>query len=292
VQGQDIRYLFRLYKSNQISEKEMEQLFKLLEQAEYDEQLKLLLDEVWDETVPLPVKRKSHTWLKAAAVIILLIVAGGTYLGLHKTERKQLAVVNPAGHAPVKVVLEDSTVVWLNAASTITYKDPREVELKGEAFFQVTKKAASPFTVHSGKLVTRVLGTEFNISAYKEDPRIVVTVISGKVSVNSSVYLEKNQQVIYDSILVRNDHVTLNGITAWKNDDISFYSTPVPQGIRELERRFNVKIRVDEKLNKCLFFGDFSHEPLESILKMLATSVNGKLIKENAAYHLQGDGCY
>jgi transmembrane sensor len=314
VQGQNIRYLFRLYKSNQISEKELQELFALMEKAEYDEELKQLLDEAWDETIAPP----KRLWLKIAAVALLLIIP--VYFLIPPKEKQQLSIYNPAGHAPIKILLEDSTRIWLNAASSLQYKDARDITLRGEAFFEVAHNVNKPFIVHSGKINTRVLGTSFNIKAYTDDPRITVTVTAGKVAVGKvitgkvatgkvatgkvtagkvtagkvaveNIILEKDQQLVYaNGTFTRQQHTTNE--TAWKNDNIIFLSTPVPEAVHTLERRFNVKISVNEKLYKCLFFGDFNQEPLESILKMLAASVNGKLVKENNGYHIEGDGCY
>lgn len=107
-----------------------------------------------------------------------------------------------------RVVLPDSSVAWLNAASHIRvpsafHGSSREVFLdEGEAFFEVQKNPAKPFIVHTAGLDVRVLGTSFNVRAYQAAPEIKVTVSTGRVAVNrqhqSLAVLTPNQQLRYD----------------------------------------------------------------------------------------------
>ncbi|HXO77467.1 MAG TPA: FecR family protein, partial [Puia sp.] len=86
------------------------------------------------------------------------------------------------------LVLADGTKVWLNAGSRLVYPDSftgktREVQLEGEALFDVAQQAHHPFFVHTGKITVRVLGTRFEVKAYREDAEVSATLISGKIQV-------------------------------------------------------------------------------------------------------------
>lgn len=88
-----------------------------------------------------------------------------------------------------KVQLEDGTVVQLNAGSRLVYpssfdKNKREVFLEGEAFFEVAPNAGAPFFVYTSNMETEVLGTSFNISAYKDDTRKSIVLVTGSVQLN------------------------------------------------------------------------------------------------------------
>ena len=86
-----------------------------------------------------------------------------------------------------KITLEDGTEVWLNAETTLRYPetfdgDERRVEVSGEAYFKVAKNAEKPFYVVSGGQEVRVLGTEFNVHAYQDEPTIFTTLVEGSIS--------------------------------------------------------------------------------------------------------------
>lgn len=107
------------------------------------------------------------------------------------------------------IILSDSTKVWLNAESELKYPlvflgNKRTVELKGEAFFEVTPNLNRPFQVVSGDQIIEVLGTSFNVSSYHDDAEVVTTLIEGKVKVNNkfgdkkSLFLSPNEQSIFN----------------------------------------------------------------------------------------------
>ncbi len=134
-------------------------------------------------------------WMSAAAVLTLL-VTGATLYYKKASGRLQIdkevsssALVAWAGYGAVsKLVLADGTKVWLNAGSKLIYPQifsgpKREVTLEGEAFFQVAKDTKAPFSVRAGKLTVGVLGTSFNVKAYRDDANIETTLICGKIQV-------------------------------------------------------------------------------------------------------------
>src|SRR5699024_2829880 len=112
--------------------------------------------------------------------------------------------------------------------------------------------------VHSGKLVSKVLGTSFNVSAYPKDKNIDIMVVSGKVAVNrngiadESVELEKNEKVSFSknkSVLIKTRITNTSEYLSWKNGKITFYHTPMTEVAKVLYRNFGLNISYEnEKL--------------------------------------------
>ncbi|MFV0269028.1 MAG: sigma-70 family RNA polymerase sigma factor [Draconibacterium sp.] len=125
------------------------------------------------------------------------------------------------------LILSDSTRVWLNSESELRYpvtfpNEKREVTLIGEAYFEVTKNIKQPFIVHSEKQQIEVLGTSFNVTAYRNNEFIRTTLIEGRVKVSSTdyeTYLEPSYQALVNS---QNGHTTKQLVktelyTIWKD---------------------------------------------------------------------------
>jgi len=158
-----------------------------------------------------------------------------------------------------QVVLADGTKVWLNAASSITYPTvftgtDREVEITGEVYFEVAHNAAKPFRVKSNGQIVEVLGTHFNINAYKDEPVITTTLFEGSVKINkgtASALLKPGQQ----SLVTENNHaikitdnVDLDQALAWKNGKFYFTNTDIEEVMRQVARWYDVDIEYEGKV--------------------------------------------
>jgi len=160
-----------------------------------------------------------------------------------------------------QVVLADGTKVWLNAASSITYPtaftgNDRQVEITGEAYFEVAHNAAKPFRVKSNGQTVEVLGTHFNINAYKDEPLITTTLFEGSVKVikgTASALLKPGQQSLVTekennlNIKVTNN-VDLDQALAWKNGKFYFTDTDIGEVMRQIARWYDVDIEYKGKV--------------------------------------------
>ena len=179
-----------------------------------------------------------------------------------------------------QLTLTDGTQVWLNAESTLEYpetfegKPNREVYLKGEAYFEVTKNASQPFRVKTDALETLVLGTSFNVRAYsKEDTQ--VTLVEGSVKVS-----DKHQGELH---LQPGEHTNqkLNKTKVEKADDYHswaegmfyFDNTELVEIMRELGRWYNINIVFTNKeiMHERLHFQANRKGTLEDALELLNT---------------------
>jgi transmembrane sensor len=298
----DLKQLFWLYQRNRISEKELQEFFALLEQAEHDEEMKKLLDEAWDE-IPSQrpfrrsvIRRPLFLYGAAAAVLLILTFVAWPFIR-QRNSIPQFAQSNAPGQPPRAVTLPDGSIAWLNAASSLQYHN-REVTVTGEVYFEVASKAGKPFIVHSQELNIEVLGTSFNVAAYPNESASSVTVLTGKVAVQANgqrMELIANQQAVYAKAthtLQEQPSTNAADLAAWAKGSLIFHNMPVREAINRLQRRFNISITVDQNLNHCLFYGDFTGESPADILKMFAASVNGQVTRENGNYHISGTGCF
>ena len=240
------------------------------------------------KTVFLPV----YKWTARAAAIIFL-VSGAAWLINYISHQN-----TPAHHERIygfeakrgetkKVVLPDGSVVLLNSESQLSYTSSfgtsnRTVKMEGEAFFSVKHDSLNPFVVKTDKLNTRVLGTQFNIKAYRNDPVVSVSVKKGKVAVfrdtpsDRDILLTKNQKVNYH---IQSSGFERETITepakafAWIEGGIVFDNIPIGEAFKQLERDFNVTILCkNTSLKQSLIKGSFYNQNVYAILKMMSIS--------------------
>ena len=166
----------------------------------------------------------------------------------NETDRHTLSA--PKGVA-LRIFLPDSTEVWLNSGSTITIlasygKKDRNVELDGEGFFDVTHDKLKPFIVRAKNSVVKVLGTQFNLSAYSADVAVKTTLVQGSVDVstrNNKLRLIPGQQAVVseNSNIVLNNNVNINEIIDWKEGYFRFNDKPIGEILTELAKWYPIE---------------------------------------------------
>ncbi|MGE0590673.1 MAG: FecR family protein [Cyclobacteriaceae bacterium] len=181
------------------------------------------------------------------------------------------------------LTLADGTKVWLNSESSLRFPvsfvgETRDVELQGEAYFDVAESQI-PFRVISSQQVVQVLGTEFNISSYKEDSLTVTTLVEGKVDVFMSENpgirqsLHPNQQsslVRKDGRIVKRD-VDPHEFIAWREGRFAFRAQSLSSIMKTLSRWYDIDVTFENKeAQNILFTGDIKrHENFENILELI-----------------------
>lgn len=176
----------------------------------------------------------------------------GSQLVYSQADSTSLPVYNtitiPRG-GEYKLTLSDQTVVWLNSESQLTYPvafkgDTRELQLIGEAFFEVSKDSLRPFIVHTASFDIRVTGTEFNVRSYP-DEKSSATLAEGSIQLekNKEVYrLIPGQQAYLQGEEVKVKEVHLEEAIAWRYDAFAFKETPLEEIMNELSRWYDVDI--------------------------------------------------
>lgn len=173
-----------------------------------------------------------------------------------------------------QLVLPDGSMVWLNAASSIRYPTAftgheRKVSITGEAYFEVAPDPGKPFRVEAGTLELEVLGTHFDINAYKDDKSIRTTLLEGAVRVNAKL-LRPGQQARLTadgSVTISNAADTAN-VTAWKKGYFHFDRTSIESIMRQVERWYDIEVVYQGRITTDQFQGDI---PRTATLTQLLT---------------------
>ena len=181
------------------------------------------------------------------------------------------------------LVLSDGTAVKLNAGSTIKYPvqfvegNPREVEIWGEAYFDVTKDPDHPFLVNTNSIQVKVLGTKFNVSSYPEDNHISTVLVEGSVQLSAkdtkeiqgSIVIAPNEKASWNKITSKMSvsEVDTDIYTSWINGRIVFKNTPFKNIRKKLERRYNVSIiNHNTSLDEKFYNASFDIETIEEVM--------------------------
>lgn len=240
-----------------------------------------------------------NKFLRYAAFLTLpLMLASLTLAFLHFRQplvNEQYAEVTAVMGSVIRYELPDHSVVWLNAGSSLryptTFKDEhRNVELKGEAYFEVQADRKRPFYVNTpGGLTVYVYGTRFNVSAYAEDDHIETVLEKGRVNVitpnRENIVLLPGEQLHYDK---HNGELLKNKVdvyekVAWKDGKLIFRNAVLEDIFKRLERHFNVAIQFNNKSGKeYKYRATFRDENLTQIMDYLTKSAALKWRVEEA----------
>jgi len=232
--------------------------------------------------------------IEIAAVFLVLIAPAIFYL-THYTRKpvippQKIAQFEYVVHSGVKgmVELPDGSKVWLNSSSSLKCPQKfdslqRVVEIEGEGYFEVVPNKNWPMYVKTYKgYGVKVTGTTFNISSYANENKLIVTLISGNISLvrekdQSEIKLTPAEQItiVEDEkpLLVRKANIEYN--TAWKKGFLLFENTPMDEVIRKMERWYGVTISVkDSSILSYRFTANFKSESVSRVLEILKLSSN------------------
>ena len=262
--------------------------------------------------VKKPFYKSWITYAAAAVFIVAIIFLYPLIADTGKTNEVASPIrpfneitINPGSRT--KVQLPDGSQVWVNSGSHLTYEgnfkgNTREVQLDGEAYFDVAKDASRPFIVHTSGIDIKVLGTAFNVKAYKTEATIEATLIHGSIEVinksqpgSAKIMLKPHEKLVYNKYLIKDiknpkadikpvadsfsiiikplrKNIADNDIveTAWVYNKLIFEDERFADLALKMERWYNVKISIEyEKLKNYRISGSFVNETAEEALKAL-----------------------
>ena len=238
-------------------------------------------------------KKKTMWWewaQRAAAVLFipLLVTLMVQHWGNDEQELAQMMEIKTNPGMTTSLTLPDGTLVFLNSESTLSYPsrfdgDTRNVNLQGEAYFEVAKNPEKKFIVstpHRSQI--EVLGTHFNVEAYEKENRVSATLVEGKIgfiykcdNASRKVLMAPGQKLVYDSKDSKVQLYATSGESeiAWKEGKIIFRNTPLEEGLRMLEKRYNIEFIIkNNRLKGDSFTGTFTNQRLERILEYFQLS--------------------
>ncbi|MCC8095179.1 MAG: FecR domain-containing protein [Tannerellaceae bacterium] len=229
-----------------------------------------------------PVRKIAYELIRIAALFLL---AGTSlyFLSEWKTGKTPVAyqtVYVPSGQR-AELILPDSTRIWLNARSRLTYpiefgNKTREIRLDGEAYLHVRHNQEVPFLVHTDQLQIEVLGTEFNVSAYSSSSHAEVALLKGSIRLTSplvsgSYLMQVPENVILENGQFRSAFLPDYDYFRWKEGVLSFTNEPVETLLKKLELYYDVRIdNTNRKLQESRYTGKFrTKDGVEQVLKVL-----------------------
>lgn len=190
-------------------------------------------------------------------------------------------------HSPVgsrtKFQLPDGSQGWLNGGSSIKYPvnfmNHRNVEISGEAWFNVVHLKSKDFRVTTPFFVVKVLGTQFNVYAYDDDPNVSVILERGKVILLGEKdkvigELEPDQQFVYNKLTkdITKTIIDSKSYSRWKDGLLIFRDEPMAAIAKRLDRKYNAEIILHgDPLKSSIFRATFQDENLDEICKLLST---------------------
>jgi ferric-dicitrate binding protein FerR (iron transport regulator) len=159
--------------------------------------------------------------------------------------------------------LEDGTQVWLNAGSAMTFPTAftgteRSVKVSGEAYFEVSASAARPFFVQvKDDYSIQVLGTRFNVHAYKDESYIQTTLLAGTIRVRSQVLKPGQELIVHDGQTQLLSGIDTTQATAWKNGTFYFRErSHIDEVMRQLARWYDVEVIYEDGVPDVVFSGE------------------------------------
>jgi ferric-dicitrate binding protein FerR (iron transport regulator) len=232
-----------------------------------------------------PAQRFIRLYRKAAAIMLLpLLVAGVLVYSLRgnqnntKTDQPRSTIYAPMG-SRVSFNLPDGTSGMLNSGSRLSYALPfinRDIELEGEAWFEVKRDENHPFEITTGTSRVKVLGTIFNLSAYPEENYLEIVLQEGKVEFQDNK-IDKETTIFSSERLVFQNGDISKTITdpakyiAWTDGMLVFRGDPMDEVARRIGRWYNVNVVIaNHEIERYTFRATFQDDSLEDVLKFLA----------------------
>lgn len=263
------------------------------------------------------IKKSFLRILRTAAIWVALVSLGSFATWFMLKEKSSslnpyCTIQTPLG-SKMRMELQDGTVVWLNAGSSLKYPvnfsdKQRDVYLSGEAFFNVASNKEWPFVVHTNELNVKAVGTSFNVKAYPNEKSVTTTLVEGIVKLENiekkfSYTLKPKQELVFlkgdsksepdkedvkssdmlnqekttisqvENAVIK-DEVNTEATVSWKDKRWIIQGETVDKLAVMLERRYNIKINIlSDELGSFKFSGTIENETIEQVMDYLRYTV-------------------
>ncbi|WP_162852785.1 FecR family protein [Dinghuibacter silviterrae] len=217
--------------------------------------------EIWEHVKPGEERRgyfrgRRGGFFRWAAVAALVIGLCGYLLTRHRHEAAPVtlswATLTNDSAKPRHYLLPDSTGVWLNGHSSLAYNNrDRRTRLSGEAFFTVRKDPARPFSVEVPGMVTKVLGTSFNIDAYPGERAVHLALVQGAVGVwagRDSIVLKPGDMVTLGARGLVKGRFAVNDVSAWTQGKLVLDQVDLTDVMRRITLQTGVTVDIDPRV--------------------------------------------
>jgi transmembrane sensor len=282
--------------------------------TEGEEDLTYLLDRIhyiiWKNEIMSsrkPFRKFLRIYMKAAAILILPLLIAGGYIYFSfvphekmKDEQPVLSTIYAPQGSRVAFNLPDGTTGMLNSCSKLSYTLPfnvkRQVQLEGEAWFEVFHDEEHPFEISTGNSLVKVLGTSFNLSAYPSDNYVEIVLQNGEVEFqnfesNNKVLMIPSERLVCQNGITTRSVADAGKYNSWTEGKLVFRGDPMAEVARRIERWYNVKVVIaDNELDNYSFRATFIDDKLEEVLRCI--SLTSPIMYSIAPRKLLQDGTY
>lgn len=296
-----IQNLIARYLNGDCSENETEELFEWTTRSADNTKEFLQLKDLWDLANPTENKsdqqllifyrkqleqsnrariRMIKRIIAVAAILVICLITSIIYPRKHVESAKQLSIFTVPLGSRSKVMMSDSTEVYLNSGSSLTFPakytgNNRRVTLSGEAFFKVKSDKNHPFIVKTANFDIEATGTQFNVCTYDSDPFSSATLAEGLISLrmkkSDEAFVIKPGEKFRLNRLANTYNLAQADIEselAWKNGEFIFKNIPFPELVQRLERWYDVRlVWSGSKLENFAYTGRFKNQ--ETIWQVL-----------------------
>lgn len=261
--------------------------FNIQQQAdEYDPDVEYYWKEMQARMCAKPVAKRVHAWnikyVAAAAILVGVISVFSTYfITRYPTDLSPVLFQSYESlNGKSKIILPDSSVVWLNSKSVLCYESKlgnkeRRVSLKGEAFFNVMKDADREFIVDAGGISVHVHGTQFNVEAKQGNDEVTVALISGSVSLETAqthLHIVPGEKAFYSRSKgnIQLGKVDTDTETLWAASQIYLENKSLSELRRYFEKWYGVRVVISPEISqKQSYSFTITNESLEEILQLM-----------------------
>ncbi len=304
-----IQHIVKYFFEHNVSDETTRRVHERLVHMSHNEEQ--VLRDIWDTCgqvtgdtdIPSSHKLNRSQWLKIAAIWLIPLVILGAAAWYYNLANKRAKLYSEvvfmhrftAYGERSKIILPDSSEVWLNGGSSLIYPSrflsaERNVCLTGEAFFKVKKDCKRPFTVDISKMKLKVLGTSFNVFSYPNNPQVTATLETGKLEIKvddqeKPYLLDPNEQLVMDTKTgqVEMRHVNAADYSVWRIPAMYFEETKLIYALQQIERAYNVKIHVqnsryNNQTIRAHFNANDTIESIMSVLKMLIPQLDYEIV--------------
>ena len=301
------------YLAGKVSEEETNRIENLFAKGDADKELQKFLKDDWtnfkydeaenldyilhrihhlirlNESANRPsfLKQFINIYSRVAAILLLLILLAGLWVyftpspeSVVLTEKVVYSTIYAPMGSRVAFNLPDGSTGFLNSGSSLTYSTPfagnRNVELLGEAWFNVAPDELHPFEISAGESAVRVLGTDFNLRAYPDEKFVEVVLAEGNVEFAAKpnvlpIKISPSERMIYDGKGIHVETTDPAKFKGWTEGKLIFRGDKMDDVARRLERWFNIEVTVEgTAMDGYSFRATFEDDTLHEVLRFLS----------------------
>ncbi len=229
-----------------------------------------------------------QVYAKIAAVLLIpILISGALFFMQQKSRQNPLpeqqatsTIYAPLG-SRVAFNLPDGSTGYLNSGSSISYSIPftqnRNIQLKGEAWFDVAKDPKHPLTLNTNGSQVKVLGTSFNISAYSDEDYVEVVLAEGSVAFcaaeTEAVILNPSERLVYSNKTIVIEKTDPEKFKGWTEGKLIFRGDNMGELVRRIERWYNIDVEIaDKEMEAYTFRATFEDDSLNEVLRFLTVT--------------------